>query len=189
MRRESREYRYTVEPGPATEETMKRTLLFLLAFWTFELLPAPTVRAQNEGRSANSTAAENFCTQFEVITNAAPLSFKPLRGKVAGIDTWKGQQALPRTANCIVFGRRGDASYSCSTPMVRGDDRVQEVFDTLKLQVQKCLGSGWAANDYTARHGEPSIAFWKDHAAYDVRVAVKSLAGEDKEITLTVSRP
>ena len=73
MRRESREYRYTVEPGPATEETMKRTLLFLLAFWTFALLPAPTVRAQNEGRSANSTAAENFCTQFEVITNAAPL--------------------------------------------------------------------------------------------------------------------
>jgi hypothetical protein len=168
---------------------MKQTLLFLLAFWTFALLPAPTVRAQDEDHSPNSTGVEGFCAQFEVVTNAAPLSFKPLRGKVAGLDTWKGQQALPGTTKCIVFGRRGAASYSCSTPTVRGDDRAQEVFDTLKVQVQKSLGSGWAANDYTARHGEPSIAFWKDHAAYDVRVVLKSLEGENKEVTLTVSRP
>ena len=170
---------------------MKHALLFLLAFCTFALLPAPTVRAQSEGHAPNSASAESFCEQFEVITNAAPLSFKPLRGKFEFIDEWKGKQALPGTANCIAFGRRSDASYMCSTPIVEGEARVHELFDSLKSQVQKCLGSGWAANDYTSRRGDPGTGFWKDGAAYDVHVAVKSQAGRaDKaEITLTVSRP
>jgi hypothetical protein len=170
---------------------MRHTLLFLLAFWTFALLPAPTVRAQSESHLPNSAPAESFCEQFEAITNAAPLSFKPLRGKLEFIDEWKGKQALPGTANCIAFGRRSDASYMCSTPIVEGEAHVHELFDTLKSQVQKCLGSGWTANDYTTRRGDPGTEFWKDGAAYDVHVAVKSRQGNaDKaEITLTVSRP
>jgi hypothetical protein len=176
--------------GFAAEETVKHALVFLLSFWAFALLPAPTVRAQSEAHSPVTASAESFCEQFQVIANASSASFKPLRGKVEGIDIWKGQQPLPGTANCIVYGRRGDASYICSSAMVRGNDQVQQLFNTLKSQVQKCLGDGWAANDYTARHGDPSVAFSKAEADYDVRVAVKSLEGRpEKEITLTVARP
>ena len=171
---------------------MRRALVFFLfGFWMFALWPAPTARAQEEARSPDATPAGSFCEQFQVITNAAPLSFKPLRGKLEFIDEWKGQQALAGTRNCIAFGRRGDASYMCSTAVVQGADRVQELFNTLKAQVQKCLGSGWAVNDYSSRRGDQSIEFWKENAAYEVHVAVKSVTGsEDKaEVKVIVSRP
>src|SRR5271169_5316282 len=157
---------------------MRRALVFFLfGFGLFAPWPVPTVRAQEEARSPNATPAGSFCEQFQAITNAAPLSFKPLRGKREFIDEWKGLQDLAGTRNCIVFGRRSDASYMCSSAVLQGEDRVQELFNTLKAQVQKCLGGGWAANDYSSRHGDQSIEFWKDNAAYEVHVAVKSVTG------------